>query len=345
MRRTPNGPLRRARVVAALAAATAVAALALPAAAGAHVTVVPKSAAAGSYTVLDVRVPNERDDKATTKVDLKLPPGFVTASFEPVPGWEVSVVRERLSTPIETENGPISEQVSRIVWSGGEIPPGAFQDFPISVQIPDRAGTQLTFKALQTYAGGEVVRWIGAPDGDTPAPQLAVTEATGEEGEGAGAGHSGGAAADDGEAAGGGSNLDPSKVAVDDATLDALRADDGASKGVAYAGLARRDRRPAAGRLGAVRRPAPEGRLGLMTTSCSSASCTSRPRCCSQRRCCAGGTSASGPSRRSSRTRGARGRRGPHARAAAPAGGAAGRRAADAWSPAASPDGGPPRTA
>lgn len=231
MRRTP---IRPARVV----ALAATAALAVPAAAQAHVTVVPKSAPAGSYTVLDVRVPNERDDKGTTKIDLKLPPGFLSASFQPVPGWDVRVIRERLSRPIETENGPISEQVSRIVWSGGEIPPGSFQDFPISVQIPDRAGTSLTFKALQTYAGGEVVRWIGAPDADTPAPQLAITAATADEGEGAGAGHSGGAASSSDEQ---GADASSDAAAADGTVAPVDQADDGddgASKGLAYAGLA-----------------------------------------------------------------------------------------------------------
>ncbi|MDO8189576.1 YcnI family protein [Conexibacter sp. JD483] len=234
MRRTPNRP---ARAVAALAATVAAATLALPSAAQAHVTVVPKSAAAGSYAVLDVRVPNERGDAGTTKVDLKLPPGFVTASFEPVPGWDVRVIRERLSKPIETENGPISEQISRIVWSGGTIPPGAFQDFPISVQIPDRAGSSLTFKALQTYAGGEVVRWIGAPDSASPAPQLAITAATADAGEGAGAGHSDGAAAGDesgGDAASAGGG-EPGELSTQSQV--AVSDDDGASKGLAYAGL------------------------------------------------------------------------------------------------------------
>ncbi len=56
------------------------------------------------------------------------------------------------------------------------IQPGQFLDFPISVQIPGEAGDTLTFKALQTYDNGEVVRWIGAPDSDEPAPQVAVTE-------------------------------------------------------------------------------------------------------------------------------------------------------------------------
>jgi hypothetical protein len=42
------------------------------------------------------------------------------------------------------------------------IAPGQFRDFGLSVGVPEgNAGDALTFKALQTYAGGEVVRWIG----------------------------------------------------------------------------------------------------------------------------------------------------------------------------------------
>jgi periplasmic copper chaperone A len=215
--------------VAALAALTV---LALPAAAGAHVTVVPSSAPAGAYAVFDVRVPNERDDAATTKVELKLPPGFLTASFQPVPGWRAQVVKERLSRPIETENGPISEQAGRIVFSGdgsaaGRIPPGAFQDFPISVKLPDRAGETLTFKALQTYDDGEVVRWIGAPGADEPAPQVTLTAAAGE-GDGAGAGHDGGE--EPAPAA------DPAAASAP-ASANAGDDDGGSSDGLAIAGL------------------------------------------------------------------------------------------------------------
>jgi uncharacterized protein YcnI len=217
---------RRPRAAALAVAAAALLALALPTAAAAHVSVVPKEAPAGSYSVLDVRVPNERDDAATVRVDLQLPPGFVFASYEPQPGWTVDVVRERLARPIETANGPISEQVARIVWTGdgspeGSIPPGAFRDFPISVQIPDEPGATLTFKALQTYRGGEVVRWIGAPDAELPAPTVAVTEPAGG-GEGAGAGH--GAAGDD--AAGGedraAAQADTASASGDDSGGDGL---------------------------------------------------------------------------------------------------------------------------
>jgi uncharacterized protein len=164
-----------------LAAATAVAALAVPAAAQAHVTLQPNQAAAGAFTVLDVRVPTERDNASTTNIDVRFPAGFAAVSYQPVAGWRVKVTTKRLATPIQTDDGPITEGVSRVTWTRTKgapgIRPGQFQDFPISVQIPGKAGDKLTFKALQTYSNGEIVRWIGAPGADQPAPVVTVTAA------------------------------------------------------------------------------------------------------------------------------------------------------------------------
>jgi periplasmic copper chaperone A len=166
----------------AAAAAVATGALALPAAAGAHVTIQPTQAQAGTSTVLAVRVPNERDDASTVKVDVRLPPGFVSASWEAVPGWKVRAVKQKLSKPIRTDDGPIDEQVGEIVWTASSksagVQPGEFRDFPLSVVLPGKAGQTLTFKALQTYSNGDVVRWIGAPGADEPAPQLKLIPAS-----------------------------------------------------------------------------------------------------------------------------------------------------------------------
>lgn len=160
----------------------AAALLAAPAVADAHVTVQPKTAPAGGFVRLDVRVPNERDDANTTKVDVKFPPGFAEASYEKVPGWSIKVTKAKLAKPIKTDDGEVTEQVSQITWTADKpadgIPPGAFQDFGLSVQVPGKAGDTLTFKALQTYSNGTVVRWIGAKDSDTPAPTVAVTGPT-----------------------------------------------------------------------------------------------------------------------------------------------------------------------
>jgi uncharacterized protein YcnI len=151
-----------------------------PAAAAAHVTVQPDTVPAGGFTRLDVRVPNERDDAGTVKVDVRMPPGFTSASYEPVPGWSVKITKEKLD-----------EQIARITWTGdpkrgGIIRPGEFQDFGLSVAIPDgKPGSKLTFKALQTYEGGEVVRWIGPEAADEPAPTVRLTAAAEEGAHGA----------------------------------------------------------------------------------------------------------------------------------------------------------------
>ena len=168
-----------------LASVAALGALTLPAVAQAHVTLQPKTAAAGAYVVENVRVPNETDDAVTTKVAVQLPDGFAEASYQSVPGWTVKVVKEKLATPVKTDDGEVTEGIKTMTWTASSkadgIAPGQFQDFPLSVQIPGKAGDTLTFKALQTYSDGTVARWIGAPDADKPAPQVQVTAAAGDD--------------------------------------------------------------------------------------------------------------------------------------------------------------------
>jgi uncharacterized protein len=170
--------LKKAICTAAVAVTAAL--LAWPAVAGAHVTVQPAEAPAKGFVVEDVRVPNEEASANTTKVSVKFPPGFAEVSYERVPGWNVKVKKTKLAKPITTDEGDtLTEQVSEISWSGGKIAPGQFQDFPVSLQMPDKSGSTLTFKAIQTYDNGKVVRWIGPPDADQPAPQVKVTAAEG----------------------------------------------------------------------------------------------------------------------------------------------------------------------
>jgi uncharacterized protein len=88
----------------------------------------------------------------------------------------------KLDKPVEVFGEKHSEQVDTVTFTskGKGIGPGQFQDFGLSVGLPDKAGTTLTFKALQTYSNGEVVRWIGAPDADQPAPQVKLTQVAAE---------------------------------------------------------------------------------------------------------------------------------------------------------------------
>jgi uncharacterized protein YcnI len=160
----------------------------------AHVTLQPTEAPADGFTRLDVRVPNERDEASTTQVRVQFPPGFYFISYEPVQDWTVNVEMRRLKKPAEVFGEKISEEVREVRFStsGPGIAPGQFRDFGLSVKMPNEPGKTLTFKALQTYSSGEVVRWIGPPDAEEPAPQVALSAAEEEE---AAHGDSGGDAA------------------------------------------------------------------------------------------------------------------------------------------------------
>jgi uncharacterized protein YcnI len=154
-------------------------ALTLPSAAQAHVSLHPNEVPAGSFATLDIRVPNEAEGANTVKLAVQVPPGFLDVSTEYMPGWSARVLTSKLAKPVQTDDGEVTEQVREIVWTGsgaqGRIPPGQFVNFPISTEIPGKAGEELTFKVLQYYDNGKVVRWIGGPSSDEPAPQIDVT--------------------------------------------------------------------------------------------------------------------------------------------------------------------------
>jgi hypothetical protein len=94
------------------------------------------------------------------------------------------VEKTKLATPISSDDGDVTEAVSKITWSGGKISPGEYQNFDVSVgPLPDKP-TTLVFKALQTYSSGEIVRWIeptvpGGEEPDHPAPVLTVAAPVG----------------------------------------------------------------------------------------------------------------------------------------------------------------------
>ncbi|MFE9600982.1 YcnI family protein [Streptomyces hokutonensis] len=180
--------LRRAGTVAALATAGVLAAAGV---ASAHVTVHPESYAKGAVDgVLTFRVPNEEDKASTTKVQVYLPTDHPVLGVLVTPqnGWTAKVTTSKLKTPVKTDDGTITDAVSEITWTGGKIGAGQFEDFNVAFgQLPDDTD-QLTFKTLQTYSDGNVVRWIeeaaaGDDEPENPAPVLKLTAKESEDGD------------------------------------------------------------------------------------------------------------------------------------------------------------------
>jgi uncharacterized protein len=170
-------------------AGTTVLALSVPA--FAHVTVQPEGTPVkGGYAVVDFKVPNERDNASTTKLEVNFPTDHPLASVmpQPVDGWKIDITRSKLPEPLEMHGEKISEAVTKVTWTadGDGIKAGFFQKFPVSVgQLPEDTD-QLVFKALQTYSDKEIVRWIEVPqkgqaEPDNPAPTLQLAAATGSD--------------------------------------------------------------------------------------------------------------------------------------------------------------------
>jgi uncharacterized protein YcnI len=133
--------------------------LVVAAPASAHVTVIPSVARPGDKLELTFRVPNERADAATTAVELFIPTG-IPATVADHPGW----------TSEDKGNGDIAWTPSA---AGAAIAPGRTQDFKVTLG-PLPQTDRIVFKALQTYADGQVVRWIqdSGPDDERPAAIL-----------------------------------------------------------------------------------------------------------------------------------------------------------------------------
>ncbi|MDL5202562.1 YcnI family protein [Streptomyces sp. ALI-76-A] len=166
-------------------AASAVVVLSSPA--FAHVGVQPEGTAAkGGYAVIDFKVPNERDNASTTKLEVTFPADQPLASVmpEPVPGWDIKVTKSKLAKPVEAHGKQLTEAVTKVTWTadGKGIAPGFFEKFPVSVGALPENADQMVFKAIQTYSNKEVVRWIeeqkeGEEEPETPAPVLTLSAA------------------------------------------------------------------------------------------------------------------------------------------------------------------------
>jgi uncharacterized protein YcnI len=147
---------------AALLAAVAWLALAVPAAA--HVEVLPSSVTQGEATQFTIRVPTERD-VPTTQVRVDFPAQVTVFSFaDPPPGWTLR--------PLKAPDG----RFRGVVYSGGSIVASRYADFHV-LGTAFESGTAV-WPSRQRYADGQVKPWTGPPEepGGAEAPETGPTD-------------------------------------------------------------------------------------------------------------------------------------------------------------------------
>ena len=173
------------RRFATICAVTAITLVVLAAPAGAHVTISPQSAPKGSDAVLSFISPNESTKNAKVVkvvVHFRADHPIADALTEPMAGWTAAVATVHSATPIQTDSGQVSDRVDTVTWTaaaGGGTPPDNFQEFSVSIGLPDDADT-LDFPTDQYYSDGSVVSWneatpAGGPEPEHPRPELTLT--------------------------------------------------------------------------------------------------------------------------------------------------------------------------
>lgn len=144
-----------------------IAVLAFPAAA--HVVLEHKSAPAGSYYKGTFRVGHGCDGTATTSLTIELPEGVLGAKPMPKPGWTLETRKARLAVPYDSHGKRIDEVVATVTWSGGLLADAYYDEFVISMKLPETPGKHW-FKVRQVCESGRI-DWV-----QVPAPGQAMRE-------------------------------------------------------------------------------------------------------------------------------------------------------------------------
>ncbi len=154
--------------------------------AGAHVVVQPGSLPKGASDVLvSFSAPNESTNGSNftqLEVDLPLDHPLLSAYPQAMSGWTATVTTTKLTKPVTTDDGTITQAVSKIVWTatGDGVPPSQFGLFTVLAGHLPADTSSLQLKAIQTYSDGTVVSWIeptvkGSPAPEHPIPILKLT--------------------------------------------------------------------------------------------------------------------------------------------------------------------------
>lgn len=146
-------------------------------AAFAHVTLERNQAAVGAPYKAVLRVPHGCDGSPTTALRVKIPEGVIDVKPMPNPGWTLNIVKGKYAKTYSLYRAQVSEGVTEIDWSGGNLPDDYYDEFVfMSFLASDlQPGQTIYFPVVQECERG-VHRWIEIPtegsDYPEPAPGL-----------------------------------------------------------------------------------------------------------------------------------------------------------------------------
>ena len=145
----------------------------------AHVTANPSEGVAGGYLRTSFAVTHGCDGKPTIAVRIIVPEDVVMARPQPKPGWTIKITMKKLPRPEPAGHGKtVDERVAEIEWQGGRLDDAHYDEFGVSLKLPEGGDRMLWFKVTQVCEGGQIdwaqipgsgERWSALP---SPAPYI-----------------------------------------------------------------------------------------------------------------------------------------------------------------------------
>ena len=151
-----------------------VAVLALAPSAFAHAELFPNQIPSGDGYLLNLTVPNEKENASTTQIQVTMPADFDLEHVAPVPGWTAAVAGQHM---VDGEMGGGNSITWKGKLSGTELAVLPFSGVP-------KKAKDYAFTVRQTYSDGSVVVWSGDESSDTPAAHVTATAAASSSGGG-----------------------------------------------------------------------------------------------------------------------------------------------------------------
>lgn len=151
--------------------------------AAAHITANPNESEADSWFRTALRVSHGCAGAATIAVKVKIPPGPISVRPQAKPGWAIEIKMRQLEPPIHGPHGLVTEVADEITWRGGPLPDAYFDEFGLSMRLPNEPGKILYFPTIQECEKGTEY-WVEIPatgeawgDKDKPAPYIRLKPA------------------------------------------------------------------------------------------------------------------------------------------------------------------------
>lgn len=145
----------------ACAALAAASVMALAPAAFAHMTFETPHAAPGQRYKAVLRLPHGCDGLATDTVRVGIPDGFYNAQPMPKAGWILSTENGSYAVPFDNHGTEMTEGTREIVWSGGVVEDGWYDEFVFIGTFGADLSGDVTFDVVQ-YCGDASESWTPA---------------------------------------------------------------------------------------------------------------------------------------------------------------------------------------